>query len=278
MKRHTKATYTAAAVVCGAVLAACGSGSDDTETVGSDVQVTGVRWVPRSVTVDGATHRRPSDAEAHITFDLTEKKGPGGGSGGSPGCNHLGADVDVDGDTVNIRDTALTAMACTGERQRFEDRFMKVFTGKLTAKVSGGGERLTLSKDNGDRIEFDAREEKPAEPLKGTRWTVTGFSEGQTTRSLPAGTAGRAHFTLDRDGQVTGSLGCNTFSADAVVEGGRIEFGPLASTRKACPGPATEVENRVREVLTDGPVRYRQDDGGLLLTAASGKGVTATAK
>jgi heat shock protein HslJ len=52
------------------------------------------------------------------------------------------------------------------------------------------------------------------------------------------------------DGRVSGSGGCNRYSA-AVVETGPLEFsiGPAASTRMACPDPAGGFEDRYYSAL-----------------------------
>ncbi len=39
------------------------------------------------------------------------------------------------------------------------------------------------------------------------------------------------------DGRVSGSSGCNRFNGSVTVDGNALSFGPLASTRMACPGP-----------------------------------------
>ncbi|SFL35192.1 YbaY family lipoprotein [Shimia haliotis] len=39
------------------------------------------------------------------------------------------------------------------------------------------------------------------------------------------------------DGRVSGSSGCNRFNGSVTVDGSALSFGPLASTRMACPAP-----------------------------------------
>ncbi len=40
---------------------------------------------------------------------------------------------------------------------------------------------------------------------------------------------------FDRDGRVSGTSGCNRFTGSYTERGSRLEFGPLATTRMACP-------------------------------------------
>ncbi|MGP3979719.1 META domain-containing protein [Streptomyces sp. KR80] len=273
MKRGMNVTYAAVASVGIAALAACGTQTGSAR-VGGDAPVTGVRWVPKSVTADGNEYTLPPGTDAYVEFDpgKLDEDVVGGKSGGSGGCNGFSADVEIEGDTIKVRDMVNTLMGC----HAFEERFMEVLRGDLRAKVSDAGKTLTLTKDNGDSITLNSAPPKPPKPLEGTKWTVTGLVENESTNDLPAGAKGKANFTLGKDGRVSGSLGCNTFSAEATVEDGRIEFGKLASTRQMCPGPVMKTENKLRSILS-GTVSYDQDHRELSLTADSGTGLTATA-
>jgi len=50
--------------------------------------------------------------------------------------------------------------------------------------------------------------------------------------------------------QVSGFSGCNTFRGSAVFTPKTVRFGPLATTRKACPPDASQLENRFLIVLS----------------------------
>ena len=51
--------------------------------------------------------------------------------------------------------------------------------------------------------------------------------------------AGKPSLTLTSDGKVSGNDGCNTLSGTWTEKNGRAEFGPFASTLKACNGVDT---------------------------------------
>jgi putative lipoprotein len=51
---------------------------------------------------------------------------------------------------------------------------------------------------------------------------------------LPAGHHMLVHFAPD--GRISGNGGCNQFFGAYAVSGDRIDIGPIASTRKGCPG------------------------------------------
>ncbi|MEV6687445.1 META domain-containing protein [Streptomyces sp. NPDC051130] len=117
-------------------------------------------------------------------------------------------------------------------------------------------------------------------PLTATAWTVTTLTGGAAASPLPADAAGKARFTLAPDGAVSGGLGCNGFTAKATVEGASLTFGPLTTTRMACPGPAGEVERALTTLFGSGPLGWNVEGRTLTLTGgagADGRGLTAEA-
>ncbi|MFE7778264.1 META domain-containing protein [Streptomyces sp. NPDC057445] len=264
---RTKLIVPAAAVVTAALtLTACGAESGAGSAGGSvrpELPVTGVHWSVDSVTVGGKKKAAPEDA--HVEIDSK------GRAQGNYGCNHFGADVTVDGDTITVGRSEQTEMSCPD--LDFESAMSKVFSGKLKAELEGGN--LTLTTADGDSI---ALTKESSAPLAGTEWTVTSLQDGETATSLPAGTGKKAHFVLGKDGSVRGNLGCNTFSATAKISesGSTITFGRLATTRRICPEPQMTLERAVSKVL-QGKATYELRHRGLTLTADDGKGLAATA-
>ncbi|WP_405389590.1 META domain-containing protein [Streptomyces sp. NBC_01102] len=245
-----------------------GSGSGDgSGTVRTDLALSGVHWNVSSLTVDGKKTAAP--AGAHVEIDSE------GGASGNLGCNRFTADARVEGEKVTVGPDTTTGMACEEDVQRFEQAMGRTFSGELVAAVAGKGDdrTLTLTAAGGDTIVLTSQ---PPAPLTGTTWKVTGLVSGSTASSLPAGAEDRAHLTLGKDGSVEGSLGCNSFHGEATVSGSTITFGPLASTRKMCPGPEMELERAVLAVL-QGKTTYGIQHRTLSLTAADGKGLGASA-
>jgi heat shock protein HslJ len=66
--------------------------------------------------------------------------------------------------------------------------------------------------------------------LAGSDWRPSFMRAAE----LPAGIA--MHVTFEADGRITGNGGCNRFFGGYTVSGSHIKIGPLASTRKGCPG------------------------------------------
>lgn len=71
-------------------------------------------------------------------------------------------------------------------------------------------------------------------PLEGTSWEVD-FLRGWALTDTPP------RLRFDGTG-LSGSGGCNTFSAQAARESAQLSIGPVAATRRVCPGPVMAVE------------------------------------
>jgi putative lipoprotein len=57
--------------------------------------------------------------------------------------------------------------------------------------------------------------------------------------------------TVEPDGGVSGSTGCNRYHGTMTVDEASVEIGPLATTRKACPSPAMEVEAAFERAMSE---------------------------
>jgi uncharacterized lipoprotein YbaY len=111
------------------------------------------------------------------------------------------------------------------------DQFMKNLNAAAIYFFEGDNLLIDLMADSGT-MRFSPQTTE----LVGTNWTATGVNNGQAAVvSLVAETEITASFGVD--GKLTGSAGCNTYTADYQTEGNTITIGPAAATRKACPQP-----------------------------------------
>src|SRR6478752_2392875 len=224
------------------------------------------------------TQRMPVSALAVLTaFTLAAcgtESGSGAGSGDSgDGSGTVRTEPAVTGVHWNVSSlTAGGTRTAAPEGTHIEiDSEGKAFQGELTAAVAGKGHArtLTLTTARGDSIALTA---EPPAPLTGNAWKVTGLVSGSAASSVPAGTEDKAHLTFGEDGSVEGNLGCNSFHGKATVSGSTITFGPLASTRKMCPGPGMRLERALLGVL-QGKTSYEIDHRSLSIEAKSGEGL-----
>lgn len=228
-------------------------------------------WSVESLTVDGKTLSAPAAAR----LSVEPGKDHEAEATGNYGCNGFTAAVVFDSAAaMTVTPGAHTDMACPD--LPFETAFAELFRGPLTMERSL--EKITLKAPDGNVITLSSKPPAPAAPLLATQWTVDSLIKGETASSVPADAEGRARFTLAADGTASGSLGCNRFNATAVVEGNRLTFGPLTTTRMACEGGPGEVERTLAELFGSGPLDWKVQGDALTLTATgSGTGITAKA-
>jgi heat shock protein HslJ len=100
-------------------------------------------------------------------------------------------------------------------------------------------------------------------------WEVTGVDNGrQAVASLVTGSA----ITLDLEpgGRVTGNATCNRYVGAYAVDGEAISFGPLATTRMACPTDALAEQERAYLAALAAAAAWSARGGRLELRDASG--------
>jgi len=102
-------------------------------------------------------------------------------------------------------------------------------------------------------------------------WTVT---EIAGVAALPEPTLTIA---FSETGAVSGSGGCNTYSAIYEITPEGLTFGPVASTRMACPGEIMPQEMAFFQALEGVFAFDITQDGGLVLNAAEGPVIRAEA-
>lgn len=181
-------------------------------------------------------------AEATATLSFA----PDGTVGGSNGCNEFSGSYDIAGTSLRFpSEFAATLMACPEPAMAQADAFMQAL--KRTATFEVGDAKLRLLDGRGAALaSFATRSSN----VVGTSWKVTGYNNGkQAVVSVIIGTEITARF--GEDGRVTGTAGCNEYSASYGLDGESIEIGPAAATRRFCGEPegTMEQESRYLEAL-----------------------------
>lgn len=103
-------------------------------------------------------------------------------------------------------------------------------------------------------------------PLEGTGWQLTSYDVDGTAVDVPAEVTVTARFS---GGRLSGSSGCNAYTADYTQDGDALRIGTVASTLMACPDPAASVEaayvaalERVAAFSTDAATLALSDRAG----------------
>ena len=103
-------------------------------------------------------------------------------------------------------------------------------------------------------------------PLRDRLWVVT--SVGEFTAPIGAGGEGLTLTLGLEDSRASGFAGCNRFTGNYSLDGGKLTFGPLAATRMHCT-EAMDLEAAYLEALGT-IIRFELSDAGLVLFSPEG--------
>jgi heat shock protein HslJ len=199
--------------------------------------------------------------DAQITIQFQE-----GQVAGSAGCNRYFASYQLDGDRLTVGPTGTTMMACQAEVSEQERLYLAALENAASVRIVE--DRLELVDAQGSTVlAFDR--DVPA-PLVGTTWKLVSVHDGASALvSALSGTEITALF--GDDGTVSGSAGCNNYTASYQTDQEALTFGPAATTRKACAAPegVMEQESAYLAALAS-TATYRIEGDGLELLDAEG--------
>lgn len=245
-----------------AAAAGCSESSDDG---GTGTEPSGRIFV--STAVDGT----PIPGGGPLTLDFTHE----GQMSANAGCNTASGSVEFSGGTLTAGNLASTLMACEPGLAESDSWTTTLLSSNPSWSLDGDTLVLTT-----DELTVTLQDKKVAMPdlaLEGTTWTVTSLvSPDAVTSSVVLDTAA-PDLTIAADGAVSGSTGCNRLTGHAEIAGTTVTFGPLATTRMACPPENADLERQILAAL-DGEVTYRIDAHTLTLTRPDGIGLILTAQ
>jgi heat shock protein HslJ len=192
--------------------------------------------------------------------------------GASAGCNTIGGTYTLANGVLRVQAGGMTEMGCDPDRHAQDDWLIDFLTSE--PRITLLGNDLTLAKDGTTIRLLDREIAQPDQPLIGPVWTLDSLIQGDAVASVPGGV--RATLTFTPDGQVQVDAGCNTGGGTAGVQGDRITFGPIGTTKRACEAPAAAVESAVLGVLGQGQVTFAIDASRLTIVAPNGTGLGFT--
>jgi heat shock protein HslJ len=201
----------------------------------SAAQLEGAAW--RLQELPGASSAALAQLKRPVTMRFES-----GRLSGFAGCNNFSGSYSLDGDQLKIGPVASTQMACPEPGSSIETAFHKALSGTLRYAVDG--DVMTATNASGATLRF---QREPPPQLAGVNWKVTSFNND---RHAVVGVLGESSITMTfEDGKVAGSAGCNSFHGTYATEGGKLEIGPLATTRRACPDPLMTQEREFLAAL-----------------------------
>ncbi|NML33025.1 META domain-containing protein [Paraburkholderia antibiotica] len=93
-----------------------------------------------------------------------------------------------------------------------------------------------------------------AQLLDDTSWTLSSWKNADgSARAVPSKDQGALSLALSTEGgkrHASGFSGCNRFMGAYMLKDGKLSFGLLAGTRKACVSPGGEIEGPFLDALT----------------------------
>jgi heat shock protein HslJ len=241
------------------VLTACGQESQ------AGASLTGKSFLSTAVTENGQPKQLAPNTRVRLEFT------DDGRLVADAGCNSMQSKVSTSGGKLTLKGgLAMTMMGCPGLQQGQDAWLSKILTATPAWKLDGS--KLDVTAGSTTISLVDRATAEPARALDGTKWTLTTVVTGDSA-THQAGFE-QARMTLDGE-RVTGSTGCNDFQGTVARSPGKLTFGELATTRRACAGDAAELETTLLNALK-GDVSYEIDSSTLKLrTSAGGLDFTA---
>jgi heat shock protein HslJ len=242
------------AVAAAFVMAACSGGDGPAATI----DLADTSWTLSS-------YASPSGAETPAVVDTDGAPltfGPDGTLSGSTGCNRFNGSYVQDGDSVTLTLGAMTEMACPGPVGDQEAAVLAALPLVRSADSTSG---LVLKSDAGDvLLTYGAG----LTDLAGTSWQATGINNGTGGVVSDATTPG-VTAVFGTDETLTGTGGCNSYSANYTSDAGQIAIGPVAATKMACPEDVMKTESEYFAALEKATV-YALEGNTLTLRDESG--------
>ena len=227
----------------------------ETEVITEPMPVNNTSWI--LVTL----HGQPVMSDTLVTLTFENDK-----INGTDGCNRYSTSYTVNGARFTANKEAIaTQMACPGPIMQQAAIYITALTQAATYK--NNGQQLTLLDASGKTLATLAAQ---SSKLGGTSWTVTGYNNGkQAVVSVILGSKLTADFSAD--GRLSGSAGCNNYTATYEASGKSIKIGPAASNRKACADPAGVMEQETQYLKAlETVATYRVEGNRLELRTAEG--------
>lgn len=186
----------------------------------------------------------------------------GGQVSGRSGCNYYGGAYTVSGESLQVGEVASTAMLCAGEVVMAQEaRFQTAIAAAESFSLEADG--LILHTSEGD-LTFAPLVPLP---LEGVTWQSQGIARDGAIVSTWVDAQITAIFA---DGRVSGSAGCNEYSADYEVDGAALTIGSIVNTDMACDEERNQREAEFLATLA-AVAGYETDLTTLTLTDAEGE-------
>lgn len=200
--------------------------------------------------------------------------GDSGTLSGSAGCNLYAAAYRINGSGIKVEPVAATGAypAKAQDLMQQESRYRELLVAAASYRIED--ERLVLFGPSGrELLVFTRAEEPESVPLLGTEWQLARYSSvGSTVVSPVPGTC--INLTFDPDGTLSGSAGCNAYSAPYRINETGIAVERIIVTKASATEPAGIMEQETAYLdLLRTAAGYRIVGDTLVFIDANGRAI-----
>jgi heat shock protein HslJ len=211
---------------------------------------------------------------------------------GHAGCRGYRGTYEASGDDIRFPRLSMTEFLCLCPKALIVQEGQYTTSLGWTTNYRLGEEsalslpkgRLEILTARGEVLVFEPLPEGADTSQAKTTWVLTTFIEGGTTTALLAGTEVTVTFEEEAglasaDGTVSGSAGCNTYSAAYTFDGSFLTFEAPSATEMACSDPAGVMEQEQRYLGFLGDITtYHINGNQLRLETGAGRALVFTAQ
>jgi heat shock protein HslJ len=265
----TRGAYLLAIVIFAGLIASCSGNDGDNDSVSEtadQTELAGTSWSLSLLNGDGLL------LLSIITAEFEE----GGSVSGIAGCNGYSASYEEDGDQIAISAQVTTSSSCRERLMNQESAYLETLETIVSYQVKGT--TLEMRDEQGRAmLVYDSLKQTT---LPGSSWTLAEYagSQGDVIPVLPETT-----ITADfgDDGLLTGSAGCNGYSATYDVASKLVMIETIVMTEIYCMEPEglmdqetqylSSLEQSAVYVIVGEAMGLLDEDGAVLAIYSSGR-------
>jgi len=246
------ASTTAAMPSASATQAKAGQSSSTTSLAGTSWQLTAF-----ASTTGALMKATTSPSAGTLVFAA------GGKVSGSTGCNSFNGTYKQKGTALTIEVGPMTMMACSGAAATQET---DVLANLALVDTFTNAAQLRLKMGESTVLTYKA----DATGLTGSSWVASGINNGKGGVVSDANIS-KVTAKFNADGGVSGSGGCNTYTASFTTTGSNgLKIGPAISTMMACEPTSIMTTEQQYFAALEKVATYQRDGNRLTLRDASG--------
>ena len=197
-----------------------------------DKPLQGTPWILTSY-VDGEGKLAPTLTGVNITAVIDDAV-----IKGSAGCNTYAADYLIKEKGIRITPPIITRKTCAEPEGVMEQENQFLIDLRKSEAYWIEGDSLIFMDPNGNvTLIFRAQ---PVVDLTNITWKL--YAYGPISQPVPAPGSVEVTLAIGKDGQVSGSSGCNNYTGKAAVDGDAVRFELGTATMKACDPLANSME------------------------------------